>query len=334
MSQQTALLKQQQNMTQQSFNTQNLLAPFLYKSLGLTPTMDAKGNITGFSQDPSQQAIQGQQTAITGELLNREQQALEGNLPVDPALTQSLDQSEAQLHESLLQNLGPGYATSTPGIQALAKFDQNKQATLEGARRGDLTMAEQLALGMQGGQNQNSGFLASASGGLAGSGAQYGQLFGQAAQGYNAPISVLDATRQEQFQANQIGVQNQQSLMTGLGSGVGSLLGIGATMGLMPAAGSAGFLLSSRDYKEDLGPIDILDNVKRLPIRRWKYKKEIGQGEDAHIGPYAEDFRDRFGVGDGKVIALVDYMGVQLAATKRIAERIDDLEDALFLKAM
>ena len=99
----------------------------------------------------------------------------------------------------------------------------------------------------------------------------------------------------------------------------------------MGTLGSA-WILSSSEFKEDLGPVDILENVKRLPIRRWKYKKEMGQGEEPHIGPYAEDFKKEFGVGDGKVIALVDYMGVQLAATKKIAEKLDDLQNALFLK--
>src|SRR4029077_3033366 len=94
MAQQTALLKQQQAMTQKSFDTQNLLAPFLYKSLGLTPTMDAHGNVTGFSQAPVDTTIADQQKAITGQLLDREQQALSGNLPVDPALLRTLDESE------------------------------------------------------------------------------------------------------------------------------------------------------------------------------------------------------------------------------------------------
>jgi hypothetical protein len=232
MSQQTDLLKQQQIMTQHSFDTQNLLAPFLYKQLGLTPTMDAKGNITGFSQDPTQAALSGQQTQITKELLDRQQAALEGQLPVDPALTRSLDESEANLHASLLQSLGPGYETSTSGITALDRFNQTKQMTLEGARRGDLTMAEQLALGMQGGQDQHSGFLASTAGGQAGVGAQYGAMFGQNAQGYNSPLSLLENTRSMQFQANAAGFQGQQALMGALGQGAGSLLGMAAYKGL------------------------------------------------------------------------------------------------------
>lgn len=243
MSQQTALLQQQQVMTQKSFDTQNLLAPFLYKSLGLTPTMDAKGNITGFSQDPTSSALQDKENSLTSSLLDREQAALDGKLPVDPALLDSLDQSEAQLHEQLSKNLGPGYATSSSGIAALDRFSTSKNSILEGARRGDLTMAEQLALGMQGGAQSGSQFLMQGSSGLAGTGANYGAMFGQAAAGYNGPLSMLENTRAMQFQSNEAGFQSNNSMMSGLGSGLGNLLGIGLAAGLTPAKGASGFLL-------------------------------------------------------------------------------------------
>ena len=125
LTQQTDLLKQQQIMTQHSFDTQNLLAPFLYKQLGLTPTMDAKGNITGFTQAPIDTTISDQQKQITQELLDRQQQALDGTVPLDQGLVRQMDESEAQLHASLLQNLGPGYETSTSGATALDRFQQN-----------------------------------------------------------------------------------------------------------------------------------------------------------------------------------------------------------------
>lgn len=243
MKQQTALLKQQQVMTQQSFDTQNLLAPYLYKSLGLTPTMDANGKITGFTQDPAALALQGKELGITNELLDRQQAALEGKLPVDPALLDTLQQSEANLHSDLAANLGPGYATSTSGIQALDRFEKTKQATLEGARRGDLTMAEQLALGMQGGLQSNSQFLMQGGGALAGAGANYGAMFGQAAHGLMDPISVLENTRSLQYDANKTASAQSAAMMAGLGQGIGQLAGIGLSMGLYPGAGKSGFLL-------------------------------------------------------------------------------------------
>ena len=72
---------------------------------------------------------------------------------------------------------------------------------------------------MQQGQNQNSSFLTQTAGGLTGMGANYGQMFGQAAQGLNNPLSILENTRSQQLQANTLGVQNQNAMLTGLGSG-------------------------------------------------------------------------------------------------------------------
>ncbi|HWQ39164.1 MAG TPA: hypothetical protein VNM24_11260, partial [Burkholderiales bacterium] len=45
-----------------------------------------------------------------------------------------------------------------------------------------------------------------------------------------------------------------------------------------------------------------------------------------HVGPYAEDFAKRFGVGDGKTISVIDAVGVTLAAVKGVAKKVDRLE--------
>ena len=85
-------------------------------------------------------------------------------------------------------------------------------------------------------------------------------------------------------------------------SGIGSLL-YGAS------------LFSSKEYKNRVGSVDVFDvleGLKKLTIHKWKYK-----GEDTeHLGPYAEDFKEIFGVGDGKTIYLIDVMGVALASLK------------------
>ena len=50
----------------------------------------------------------------------------------------------AELDRTMRRDIGPGWETSTPGIQALANFNQRKTETLDAARRGDLTLATQL----------------------------------------------------------------------------------------------------------------------------------------------------------------------------------------------
>jgi len=101
-----------------------------------------------------------------------------------------------------------------------------------------------------------------------------------------------------------------QSQKGSSGSKWGAILGALGT-----AAPYIAMAASSRDYKDDITPITptMRERLKNLPIYTWHYK-----GEDiTHIGPTAEEFRDAFGVGDGKTIALVDVMGVLLAARRR-----------------
>ena len=43
-----------------------------------------------------------------------------------------------------------------------------------------------------------------------------------------------------------------------------------------------------------------------------------------HVGPVAEDFRDLFGLGDGKTISTVDASGVTLAALKGLHQLVQD----------
>ena len=89
---------------------------------------------------------------------------------------------------------------------------------------------------------------------------------------------------------------------------------------------------SSRVLKTELAKIDtasILAGVAALPVDSWRYKPETGLEQQTHIGPYAEDFRKLFGVGDGVTISTVDAIGVCLAAIKALSERVGSLESEL-----
>jgi len=91
----------------------------------------------------------------------------------------------------------------------------------------------------------------------------------------------------------------------------------------------AGFAMSSRKAKVKRGEVkdaEILAEVKKLPVDRWRYKKAVTDDQSTHIGTYAEDFKERFGVGDGKVIHYIDAIGVNLAAVKGLAKQVDQLQ--------
>ena len=107
----------------------------------------------------------------------------------------------------------------------------------------------------------------------------------------------------------------------GLGGTQQNQMGAGQTMqnmGNMAMMGYALYLMSDRNLKSDIRPAaPVLEALKKLPIYNWRYRGD----PTPHIGPMAQDFRDAFGVGDGKTIHLVDVMGVLLGAMKELAQQ-------------
>jgi hypothetical protein len=96
-----------------------------------------------------------------------------------------------------------------------------------------------------------------------------------------------------------------------------------------PAKAQQGSNRSSRQLKMPEGSVDaagVLSAVACLTVDRWSYKPETGLEQRTHIGPYAEDFRAAFGVGDGVTISSIDAIGVCLAAIKALSAKVVSLE--------
>lgn len=210
---QTQLLKSQLNM-------QNLLAPVLFDKLGLVPTKDGSGQITGFTQkaDPNK-ALNDQVQSLT---LGRELSALKGDLPIDPQLSQELDRQEQQLHDQLRSSLGDDYASSTPGQQAIQDFNQRKANVVASAARGDITslggLANQnTATGQQTVDQQIAMAL-----GIGEAPTQNLSLFNGIAQNEGTVVSSDNTMRTNQFQAEQ---QSSDSMFSGIGSLFGTVAG-------------------------------------------------------------------------------------------------------------
>ena len=118
-----------------------------------------------------------------------------------------------------------------------------------------------------------------------------------------------------QYGAQMQGYQADQEAMAGLFQGLGM------------AGGMA--MKSSKEWKEkrgDVTPSKVVAAIKTLPVDKWAYKRTASEDGAEHIGPYAEDFKKRFGVGDGKHISVIDAIGVTLAAVKGVAQKVDRLE--------
>lgn len=120
------------------------------------------------------------------------------------------------------------------------------------------------------------------------------------------------------------------SLLSGAGA-FGSLFSAGSVFG--PAAAASSRELKRDPERSESGMRDItheatLEKLEDLPVERWRYKEGLGLGDRDHVGPYAEDFRETFGIGDGKTINYLDAIGVGLSATKGLAKKVRLLEHA------
>lgn len=92
---------------------------------------------------------------------------------------------------------------------------------------------------------------------------------------------------------------------------IGSIVGTGLSL----------LALSSEKAKDKIGKTDgLLKGLRKVRVERWNYKGETRP----HVGPYAEEFNDTFGVGQGHrgMINLVDGLGVALGAIKELDARM------------
>jgi hypothetical protein len=96
---------------------------------------------------------------------------------------------------------------------------------------------------------------------------------------------------------------------------------------LMQAGATAALMFCSRRFKKPIGKEEgVLDNVDKLPVERWTYKDGLNLPHGEHISPYAEEFKELFGVGDGTTINVIDAFGVCIGAIKELSAKVKQLE--------
>jgi hypothetical protein len=85
---------------------------------------------------------------------------------------------------------------------------------------------------------------------------------------------------------------------------------------------------SSRDTKKNLetaAAAELLAQLAELEIFTWSYKDDPADAR--HVGPVAEDFYERFGLGhDNKHISPSDTAGLALAAIQRLHKMVQEQE--------
>jgi hypothetical protein len=136
---QQQMLEYQQAQLAQEQDRQRL-QPLLYEASGVRPIYDESGKITSFALTDEAQARKDYEN----QLLEHQRKALAGELPVDPTLERALTEGEQQLRAQLQAQLGTGYETSTPGIQALEAYRQRAAEARSNVAHGQLTSGQSL----------------------------------------------------------------------------------------------------------------------------------------------------------------------------------------------
>lgn len=137
----------------------------------------------------------------------RELKALRGELEIDPATERGIKEQEQELSERMYRQLGAGWETSTPGIQARAEQQQRALEMRDAIRKGEMTTTEALAQSRAGMTER-----------------QRQQLIEQSAEptaramsvmgGYETPKSWLERQREKRFESKKLKAQMQAEQMS------------------------------------------------------------------------------------------------------------------------
>lgn len=198
--QQAELLREQREILGEQRRLEDLLRPQLFAQLGFDPIRDASGKIIGFEQSEKGKL----RSEIETKFLERTQKALRGELAISPTLDRELTERKTGEIERLRRQFGPDFESTTPGGEALTRLSESDIEIREGARRGELTLNEQLSLA-RGGANTRTGSVARGATLPAGFGA-----FQNLTSQFNAPIGA--GINQQQIEAqfgNQLSTLDQ-----------------------------------------------------------------------------------------------------------------------------
>jgi hypothetical protein len=198
--------------------------------------------------------------------------------------------------EALDRSSGNAEALAAAGASNLAR----RQSIAQDEARGDAIEANTINLGKGMAVNPATSM------GLSNGAAQAG--FSGAQAGYGQQASILNKDYESRLGA----WQSKQAAIGSTASGLGALAGA--------------IILSSKEFKENKKPAtNSLGAVRKMPVEEWTYKEGMAD-EGTHIGPYAEDFADATGMGDGKSIDAISLMGLTLGAVKELDAKVSKME--------
>jgi hypothetical protein len=106
----------------------------------------------------------------------------------------------------------------------------------------------------------------------------------------------------------------------------------GTTGAQLLAGATAWSVLSDRNLKKDVQPVDyqiVLDKLAQVPVKQWRYVWET-ESDPVNLGPMAQDFKAAFFPGrDDTSISTLEFDGVALAAIQGLNQKIESETAAL-----
>ena len=223
--QEIAIQQAQLDLLEQQQADTEIMRPFLLESMGLVEENGMLRQMTEEETLAGMTEVERGQYDLTMQGQERMAQAYAGELPISPAMEESLAKQKQQMTEALSQRLGPNWQTTTSGQQAMASFDEGAEGLREQARQGIISGEGgtlQANLGYLGDtsalQTQAYAGLPGATQGLL---AGYGGMAGQMSQ---------ERARQGQYGMMQYQASQQRrgQSSAGWGSAFGGLMGLGA----------------------------------------------------------------------------------------------------------
>lgn len=146
--------------------------------------------------------------------------------------------------------------------------------------------------------------------------------------GENTPANKL-AQYMQQIGGQYGGQSTQTTTAPAPGKGGSPTQDIGNVANAASSAAIAYKVFSHPSFKDsnETAP-SVLDKLSEIKIEAWKYKSYMGLGRASHIGPYADQFKDVFGVGDGVTLDPVDMFGIMFKAMQELTAEVRSLKEA------
>jgi hypothetical protein len=247
--------------------------------------------------------------------------AIEGTLEFSPALEEQRQKEWDQLKEVYGTIEGDSWDTATAsdtvGQQNLDQFKRRWTMMEEAVRHGQAgsdVQSAAIASGLTTGQTANK----------IGTTQALGSGYGASIPMYQSVLNPLQQYNMGGWQTNVYNAANQSAQS-------GSLLGAGSsilTTALLLAR------MSSRDFKTDIKKQTKADEDRALKLilknrsYKYKYKPEMGLGNDPQLGPIVEESPREIVAPGGKAINLGNTIELQSMAIKALARKLEKRRSA------